>query len=414
MSCDKDLSVPQGKGNYVSLSLSEVSSVTFNSAKCSFVLNDANNEIVVEQGLCWEITPKPTTINKKIAVSLGTGNFPINLTNLIPNQTYFVRPFVRLNSGVTMYGDEKKFITTAASAPKIVSTLLFSKTYNSASLRTVVTEEGATINSKGVCYGTISSPTITDSKTLNGSGSETYNSIISDLKPNIRYYLRSYATNELGTSYGIEQSFVLNLNVLGPTSKDGSGNVYNSVQIGDQTWISKNLVTTKYMNGDDIPKITDQNTWINTKNGAYCDFVNESAFANDYGHLYNFYSATDQRKLCPVGYHIPTKTEVQILIDFLGGPTGAAIMLKEAGTNYWEKGFGNNLSGFSGRAGSWRGGDGIFYYWLKIGGAWFWTSTIDDPKYPYVFFINSETTTGITKDPYFAIPAGTSIRCLED
>lgn len=90
-------------------------------------------------------------------------------------------------------------------------------------------------------------------------------------------------------------------------------------------------------------------------------------------------------------------------------------MLKETGTNYWEKAFGNNLSGFSGRAGSWRGGDGIFYYAPKFGGgAWFWTSTIDDPKFPYVFWLNSETTAGISKDSYFAIPAGTSIRCLKD
>ena len=364
MSCDKDLSIPQGKGNYVTLGLSEVSSVTFNSAKCSFILNDVNNERVVEQGLCWEITPKPTTANKKIVVTLGTGTFSANLTNLITNQTYYIRPYVKLSSGVTMYGDEKRFITIAATAPKIVQTLLFSKTYSSASFSILVTDEGASISSKGVCYGTSSSPTISNSKTLNGSGSDGFNANVINLNSNVRYYFRSYATNDLGTSYGIEQSFILNLNVSGPTSKDGSGNIYNSVQIGDQTWTSKNLVTTKYTNGEDIPRITDQNTWINSKNGAYCDFVNSPTFANDYGHLYNFYSATDQRKICPTGYHIPTKTEAQILIDFLGGPTSAAIMLKETGTNYWEKGFGNNLSGFSGRAGSWRGGDGNFYYWL--------------------------------------------------
>ena len=414
MSCDKDLSVPQGAGNYVTLDLSEALSVTFNSAKYVFFLGNENNEIVVEQGLCWEITPKPTTANKKIVVTLGTGTFPANLTNLNPNQTYYVRPYAKLNSGLIMYGDERKFKTVYASPPIIVSTLLFSKTYSSVSSRTVVTEEGDTINAKGFCYSTTSSPTISNSKTLDGFGPDAFTTIILDLKPNVRYYLRSYATNELGTSYGIEQSFILNLNVSGPTSKDGSGNVYNSVQIGDQTWTSKNLVTTKYMNGEDIPKITDQNTWINSKNGAYCDFVNNSAYASDYGHLYNFYSATDQRKICPTGYHVPTKTEAQILIDFLGGPTSAAIMLKEAGTNYWEKNFGNNLSGFSGRAGSWRGGDGNFYYWLKTGGAWFWTSTIDDPKFPYVFWLNSETIAGISKDFYFAIPAGTSIRCLKD
>ena len=400
VSCDKDLSVPEGKGNYVTLGLSEVSSITFNSAKCSFILNDVNNETVVEQGLCWETTPKPTAANKKIAVTLGTGTFPTIVTNLSPNQTYYIRPYVKMKSGVIMYGDEKKFITISATPPKIIQTMLRSKTYSSASFSIVVTEEGASISSKGICYGTSSGPTISNSKILNGSGSNSFVADVTNLNSNVRYYFRSFATNELGTSYGIEQSFILNLNISGPTSKDGSGNMYNSVQIGDQTWTSKNLVTTKYMNGEDIPKIIDQNLWINSKNGAYCDFVNNSAFANDYGHLYNFYSATDQRKLCPIGYHIPTKSEAQILIDFLGGPTSAAIMLKEVGTNFWEKGFGNNLSGFSGRAGSWRGGDGNFYYWLKTGGAWFWTSTIDDPKFPYVFWINSETTAGITKDFY--------------
>ncbi len=413
--CDKDiLTLPVGKGNFIQVSSSEITSITANSAQCNFIVNDINNETVTEQGICWGIISKPTAANKKVKVALGTGTFPATLTNLSPKQSYYVRPFISLNSGLTLYGDEKKFTTGSATTPKIVSSTILSKTFSSVSIRTSVSDEGATIISKGVCYSTTSGPTISNSKTTDGSGSELFNTNISNLKPNVRYYVRAYATNELGTSYGIEQSFILNLNVSGPASKDGSGNIYNSVQIGDQTWISKNLVTTKYMNGDDIPNITNQNEWVATKNGAYCDFINSSVFANDYGHLYNFYSTTDPRKLCPTGFHIPSKNEVQILIDFLGGPSNAAIMLKEGGTNYWEKGFGNNLSGFSGRAGSWRGGDGIFYYWPRIGGAWFWTSSIDDPNYPYVFFLNSETTAGLTKDPYFAIPAGTSIRCLKD
>ena len=417
MSCDKDLSVPQGKGNYVALGLSEVSSVTFNSAKCSFILNDVNNERVVEQGLCWEITPKPTTSNKKMAVTLGTGTFPMNLTNLITNQTYYIRPYVKLSSGVTMYGDEKRFITIAATAPKIVQTLLLSKTYSSASFSISVTEEGATINAKGVCYGTSSGPTISNSKTLNGSGSDGFNANVTNLNSNLRYYFRSYATNDLGTSYGIEQSFVLNLNVSGPTSKDGSGNVYNSVQIGDQIWTSMNLITTNYQNGQSIPNITDSKSWTNSTIGAYCDFNNDINIGKVYGHLYNYYSVSDSRNICPAGWHVPTKIEYETLINYLGGPVPAGNKLKEVGSLYWmsANATGDNSSGFSARAGAWRAQDALFYYGVKVGGATFWTSTKDDPKYPWVMGIQTfGESVKIVKDPYFESAAATSIRCLKD
>jgi uncharacterized protein (TIGR02145 family) len=417
ISCDKDLSVPVGKGNYIAVSSSEISSITTNSAKCSFIVNDLNNETVVEQGLCWEITPKPTTANKKISVTLGTGTFPTNLTNLITNQTYYIRPYVKLSSGVTMYGDEKRFITVAATAPKIVQTLLLSKTYSSASFSISVTEEGATISAKGVCYGTSSGPTISNSKTLNGSGSNGFNADVTNLNSNVRYYFRSYATNDLGTSYGIEQSFILNLNVSGPTSKDGSGNIYNSVQIGDQTWTSMNLITTNYQNGQSIPNITDSKSWTNSTIGAYCDFNNDINIGKVYGHLYNYYSVSDSRNICPSGWHVPTKIEYETLINYLGGPVPAGNKLKEVGSLYWmsANASGDNSSGFSARAGAWRAQDALFYYGVKVGGATFWTSTKDDPKYPWVMGIQTfGEPVKIVKDAYFESAAGTSIRCLKD
>lgn len=43
---------------------------------------------------------------------------------------------------------------------------------------------------------------------------------------------------------------------------DYEDNAYNTIQIGSQTWMSENLKTSKYNNGDDIPNVTDDQDWI--------------------------------------------------------------------------------------------------------------------------------------------------------
>ena len=306
---------------------------------------------------------------------------------------------------------------TPASAPKIIQISLNSKTFSSASFTTNFSDGGSPITSKGVCYSTTPSPTISNSKTIDGAGSGTSVSNIFNLSPNVKYFVRPYATNVIGTTYGLEQSIILNLNVAGPSAKDGSGNVYHSVQIGDQTWISKNLITTKYQNGQSIPNITDSKSWTNSTNGAYCDFNNDINIGNVYGHLYNYYSVADSRNICPSGWHIPTKIEWETLINYLGGPSSAGNKLKESGSLYWmsANATGDNSSGFSARAGSWRSQDALFYYGVKTGGALFWTSTKDDPKYPWVMGIQTfGEPVKIVKDPYFESAAGTSIRCLKN
>lgn len=306
-----------------------------------------------------------------------------------------------------------------ASAPKIVQISFNSKTFSSASFNTTITDEGSPITSKGVCYSTSRGPTIFNLKTIDGVGSATFVSNIQNLSSNVVYYVRPYATNALGTSYGLEQSIVLILNVAGPTSTDGSGNVYNSVQIGDQTYTSKNLITTKYQNGQNIPLVTDSKSWTNSTIGAYCDFNNDINIGGVYGHLYNYYSVSDSRNICPVGWHVPTKIEFETLINYLGGPVPAGNKLKESGSLYWitSNATGDNSSGFSARAGAWRSQDALFYYGVKVGGALFWTSNKDDPKYPWVMGIQIFDATGaakIVKDFYFESAAGTSIRCLKN
>jgi len=72
----------------------------------------------------------------------------------------------------------------------------------------IPSDGGASITAKGVCWGILPSPTIMlNSYTTDGTGSGTFTSNITGLSPGTKYYVRAYATNSVGTSYGDEVSF---------------------------------------------------------------------------------------------------------------------------------------------------------------------------------------------------------------
>jgi uncharacterized protein (TIGR02145 family) len=71
----------------------------------------------------------------------------------------------------------------------------------------VTSDGGADVTARGVCWGTSAKPTITGSKTTDGTGTGSFVSTIAGLTANTLYYVRAYATNSEGTSYGNEVSF---------------------------------------------------------------------------------------------------------------------------------------------------------------------------------------------------------------
>lgn len=71
----------------------------------------------------------------------------------------------------------------------------------------VESDGGAEVTAKGVCWSKEQNPTIDDNKTTEVGGVGEFTSNILDLVPNTKYYVRAYATNEVGTAYGEELSF---------------------------------------------------------------------------------------------------------------------------------------------------------------------------------------------------------------
>jgi uncharacterized protein (TIGR02145 family) len=115
---------------------------------------------------------------------------------------------------------------------------------------------------------------------------------------------------------------------------DIEGNVYPVVKIGTQIWMASNLKTTKLNDGTEIPLVEDA-SWITLTSPAYCWFNNDESNANTSGALYNWHTVRTG-KLCPTGWHVPSKDEWDALANYLGGEDIAGGKLKEVGTAHWE------------------------------------------------------------------------------
>ena len=170
------------------------------------ITNDGGSEITA-RGVCWNTSIDPTISNNKTSDSVGSGIFSSKIINLTENVLYYARAYATNSSG-TSYGNTISFTTTSATKPIITTAAISGITKTSAiSGGAISSDGGAAITSRGVCWSTSSNPTIANNKTNDGTGTATFTSNITALNPNTLYYVRAYATNKAGISYGNEILF---------------------------------------------------------------------------------------------------------------------------------------------------------------------------------------------------------------
>ena len=162
---------------------------------------------ITQYGHCWSTVNTPTTNNSKsqLGTKMTIGAFSSSLSGLGSNTTYYVRAYAS-NSAGTAYGNIISF--TTKSPPILTTTSVTSILQSSASSGGSISSDGGLgITTRGVCWSTIRNPTISDSKTSDGTGTGGFTSSISKLSPTTTYYVRAYATNAAGTAYGNELTF---------------------------------------------------------------------------------------------------------------------------------------------------------------------------------------------------------------
>jgi uncharacterized protein (TIGR02145 family) len=213
----------QASGQAPTITTSDVTSVTQTSAVCGGNVTSQGSSTVTARGVCWSNSPNPTTSGSHTTNGSGTGSFTSSINGLIGNTPYYVRAYA-VNSVGTSYGDQKTFTTAASTqTPSVTTNTVNDISQTTATCGGNVTSQGsATVTARGVCWSTSQNPTTASSHTSNGSGTGSFTSSITGLTANTPYYVRAYATNSAGTSYGDQKSFTTTASTQTPTVSTNS------------------------------------------------------------------------------------------------------------------------------------------------------------------------------------------------
>ena len=199
----------------------------------------------------------------------------------------------------------------------------------------------------------------------------------------------AYMLMEIDTSAGIAQynlatidNITFDFDSVG-LLEDIDGNIYKTINIGDQWWMAENLKVTHYRNGDAIIHASTNAYWESVGAGAYCRYNNVDSNITKYGLMYNGYAVDDSRNVAPAGWHVPTDDDWKQLEMYLGmssseaddtGWRGTDEGSKLKATSGWnEDGNGTDESGFSALPGGQRFYNGTYQFEGIMG--FFWTST---------------------------------------
>ena len=385
---------------------------------------------VTERGFCYSTYPNPTIYDNYIAAGSGSGIYTATLPNLVGGTTYYVKAYATNDLGTT-YGEQMSF--TRAVLPTVTTTAVSSIADTTAiSGGNVTNDGGATITSRGVCWSTSHNPTISDNRTTNGTGTGSFTSNLAGLSAATTYYVRAYATNDEGTAYGNEVSFITQL--CPATVSDRDNNTYNVVQIGTQCWMKENLRTTKYADGTSISHSSQISTTV-----AYWYYPNNSSSNKaTYGLLYNWKAVmrnsssssanpSGVQGVCPTGWHVPSDAEWKQMEMAVGMSQSDAdnsgyrgnIAAKLSGNTGWTSSNTSNAAGNQSATGRNSSGFSVLpagYYdsenWIFAGNATLCSTTVNENSRMWIrsLYYDNAGVYRSTGNKAF----GYSVRCVKD
>ena len=403
----------------------DISEITINSAVSGGNVISGGYSTVTSRGVCWNTYGNPTlenyfghTIN-----GIGIGEFTSIISGLTENTTYYVSAYATNEKG-TNYGEINIFNTSELTLPEVNTANTTNVTSNSIiSGGNVISNGNGIITARGVCWNNSSNPTLENNigYIISGSGTGSFSSYISGLSANTQYYIRAYATNGMGTSYGNE----IVVSTLSPPWQCGdqisySGQAYNTVLIGTQCWMAENLNV-----GTMIPGSQYQTD--NSEIEKYC-YNDEPSNCINYGSIYLWdemmqYTTTQGAQgICPTDWHIPTDEEWKYMEIHIGMSQIEADQTEWRGTDegnklkstsgWYNNGNGTNSSSFSAFPSGYFQGWGELYLNIGEKGYW-WSSNAGNPS-SNAWFRNLSYDESKVYRSFTGKFNGMSVRCLKD
>ena len=382
VSCEKEIA-PPAVGKPV------ISKISVNGAIAeSQIIWDGGSHIT-ECGFCWNTSGNPTIDDFHVETYEAEGKFSGKLETLEEGTKYYIRSYAR-NRKALNYGLVTTFATVAYKLPDVFSPYIVNVTHNTVicSGGRINSDNSYNIIAKGICWSTSVNPTTDDPKVELGSGFGDIGSKIEGLMSGTVYYFRAYATNVVGTTYGGN----LVAKTFDGYMTDYEGHVYSTVRLGNQEWMNRNLETNYFSNGDRIftTGIPTQNIEQEDKplyQWAFLGHEDHPELLDDDGRLYTWYTATDNRKICPAGWHLPALHEWNELISHLGSDALTSRDFQRCFNYYWNSPLntGTTEGSFNAQLAGFREASGQFQYGSRYGTYW-WSASEASSENSYTIY----------------------------
>ena len=287
-----------------------------------------------------------------------TGNFTINNVPVSFTGTRIIYPdldsLIKVSDGAICYYDDNEFKYLNGSwiaqnsiirIPVLDISDITEFTDSTAKVDgSVLRDRGTAVIERGTCWSTSENPTLDDNKTVDGIGTGSFKSSLTELTPNTTYYIRVYATNSNGTGYSKPKRITTSGSPDGGTF-NYRGKTYHFMAIGPQIWMTGNMAFVPdgdlenryYSSEEPIYQVPDYS-------GRDAAKFQSTAYYKTFGALYNWPAAM---KVCPQGWRLPSREDWIVLEQYLGkiesgsdsriakSAIEAANKLIKSGSGYW-------------------------------------------------------------------------------
>lgn len=275
------------------------SNITISGATISFGIDyfGGKQAVIDDCGVQYSTNGQIWTKKK---TTYAEGPLSCTLTGLTPATKYYIQAYARNNGAMEGYSETIE-ITTLGSVPSLANPSITTlKSFKIMITGGKVTNDNLlSITEYGFCWSTTKGQAIANGtnyvKITTGSKDAFEYLSLYDFIPGTKYYICTYAKNQVGTGYSEEIIMDVPNPQYGEFTDKRDGKKYKTVIIGDQEWMAEDL------NFDYIWSYIDGTT-------------NKRVYTIPYQYPY---SITDI--VSPEGWHIPTEIEVEAMIAEIGG-----------------------------------------------------------------------------------------------